>query len=152
MVKRESKGNASRQTLESIATGEGESNAATSKDGGCDDDPDPYDNAGSSDVWSTTTYVYDVTAPYYEVLTETADDVTTAYDYGVERISAYEKIGLSTLKTDYVCDGRGSVAQELNYNSSWYTFGELLTGEATQRNRKRPSCRGNCRVLYRHTG
>lgn len=51
-------------------------------------------------------------------------------------------------KTDYVYDGRGSVAQELTYNSSWYTFGgalaqktvesysytpfgEMLTGEGT---------------------
>ena len=148
MVKRESKGSASRQTLEAIAVGEGESNAATSKDGGSDDDPDPYANAGSSDAWSTTTYVYDVTAPYYEVLSETTDCVTTAYDYGVERISAYTKQSLSTQKTDYVYDGRGSVAQILTYNSSWYTlggalaqktvecysytpFGEMLSGEST---------------------
>ena len=102
MTKRESKGSASRQTLESIATGEGESAVAATDDGGSDDDPDPYANANTSDSWSTTTYIYDVTAPYYEVLTETTDDVTTAYDYGVERISAYEKIGWSTLKTDYV--------------------------------------------------
>jgi hypothetical protein len=110
MVKRENKGNASRQSLEAIATGEGESSAATSKDGGSDDDPDPYANASSSDNWSTTTYVYDVTAPYYEVLSETTDDVTTAYDYGVERISAYKKENLAMQKTDYVYDGRGSVA------------------------------------------
>ena len=129
MVKRESKGNTSRQTLEAIATGEGESAAAASKDGGSDDDPDPYANASSSDSWSITTYVYDVTAPYYEVLSETTDDVTTAYEYGVERISAYEKISWSTLKTDYVYDGRGSVAQELTYNSSWYTFGGFLSNK-----------------------
>ena len=129
MIKRESKGNASRQTLEAIATGEGESAAAASKDGGSDDDPDPYANANSSDSWSTTTYVYDMTAPYYEVLSETTDGVTTAYEYGVERISAYENIGWSTLKTDYVYDGRGSVAQELTYNSSWYTFGGFLSNK-----------------------
>ena len=45
----------------------------------------------------------------------------------MERISAYEKIGWSTLKTDYVYDGRGSVAQELTYNDSWYTFGGFLS-------------------------
>ena len=129
MIKRESKGNASRQTLEAIATGEGESAAAASKDGGSDDDPDPYANASSSDSWSTTTYVYDITAPYYEALSETTDGITTAYEYGVERISAYEKIGWSTLKTDYVYDGRGSVAQELTYNSSWYTFGGFLSNK-----------------------
>ena len=127
MTKRESKGNASRQTLEAIATGSGET--ATAEDGGSDDDPDPYANANSSDSWSTTTYVYDVTAPYYEMLSETTDGVTTAYEYGVERISAYEKLGWSTLKTDYVYDGRGSVAQELTYNSSWYTFGGFLSNK-----------------------
>ena len=63
------------------------------------------------------------------MLSETTDSVTTAYDYGVERISAYEKIGWSTLKTDYVYDGRGSVAQELHYNSSWYTFGGFLSNK-----------------------
>lgn len=127
MIKRESKGNASRQTLEAIALGNGE--ATTSEDGGSDDDPDPYASASSSDAWSTTTYVYDVTAPYYEVLSETTDGVTTAYEYGMERISAYEKIGWSTLKTEYVYDGRGSVAQELTYNSSWYTFGGFLSNK-----------------------
>ncbi len=128
MIKRESKGSASRQTLEAIATSAGESAAATD-DGGSDDDPDPYANANTSDTWSTTTYVYDVTAPYYEVLSETTDGVTTAYEYGVERIFAYEKIGWNTLKTDYVYDGRGSVAQELTYNSSWYTFGGFLSNK-----------------------
>ncbi len=61
------------------------------------------------------------------MISETTDGVTTAYDYGVERISAYEKIGWSTLKTDYVYDGRGSVAQEVTYNNSWYTFGGFLS-------------------------
>lgn len=47
----------------------------------------------------------------------------------MERISAYEKIGWSTLKTDYVYDGRGSVSQELTYNSSWYAFGGFLSNK-----------------------
>ena len=102
MSARETKGNPTRQTLEEIVSGKKEEPSA-------DDDPDPYANANTSDSWSTTTYVYDVTAPYYEVLSETTDDVTTAYDYGVERISAYTKQTLSTQKTDYVYDGRGEV-------------------------------------------
>ena len=123
MSAKESKGNPNRQTMEEIVSGKKEEPSAD------DDDPDPYANASSSDSWSTTTYVYDVTAPYYEVLSETTDSVTTAYDYGVERISAYEKIGWSTLKTEFVYDGRGSVAQELHYNSSWYTFGGFLANK-----------------------
>ena len=42
MTKRESKGNTSRQTMEALAAGEGESASATTDDGGSDDDPDPY--------------------------------------------------------------------------------------------------------------
>ena len=131
MTKRESKGNASRQTLEAIATSAGES-AAASKEGGSDDDPDPYSNASSSDSWSTTTYVYDVTAPYYEVLSETTSGTTTAYDYGVERLSAYSGSAWSKQKTEYVYDGRGSVAQTLTYNDSWYTFGGALAKKTVE--------------------
>jgi len=47
-----------------------------------DDDPDP------ADEWVKTSYIYDITMPYYEVLTEETDGVTKAYDYGIERISA----------------------------------------------------------------
>ena len=60
MTKRESKGNTSRQTMEALAAGEGESSSATTDDGGSDDDPDPYANASTSDSWSSPTYVYDV--------------------------------------------------------------------------------------------
>ena len=132
MIKRESKGNASRQTLEAIATGEGESAAAATDDGGSDDDPDPYANASTSDAWSTTTYVYDVTAPYYEVLSETTDNIITAYEYGVEGIAAYTKHSLSTQKTDFVYDGRGSVAQTLTYNGSWSTCGGALAKKTVE--------------------
>lgn len=76
MSAKESKGNANRQTLEEIVSGKKEEPSAE------DDDPDPAE-------WVKTSYTYDITAPYYEVLTETTNDVTTAYDYGVERLSAY---------------------------------------------------------------
>ncbi len=123
--------NAERQTLEAIAAGGGESAAAVIEDGGSDDDPDPdpYASAATNETWQITTYIYDDTAVYYEVLTETTDGITTAYEYGVERISAYTKQPLSTQKTDYIYDGRGSVAQELTYNSSWYTFGGVLSNK-----------------------
>ena len=44
---------------------------------------------------------------------------TTNYTYGLERISALA----SKTRTEYVYDGRGSVAAEVSYNNAWYTFG-----------------------------
>ena len=44
---------------------------------------------------------------------------TTNYTYGLERISALA----SKTRTEYVYDGRGSVAAEVSYNDAWYTFG-----------------------------
>ena len=43
----------------------------------------------------------------------------TNYTYGLERISAQT----GNRKTEYVYDGRGSVAAEVSYNNAWYTFG-----------------------------
>ncbi len=131
LTQKQTSGNAERQTLEAIAADGGESAAAATEDGGSDDDPDPdpYASAATNATWQITTYIYDDTAVYYEVLTETTDGITTAYEYGVERISAYTKDSLSTQKTDYVYDGRGSVAQTLTYNSSWYTFGGFLSSK-----------------------
>jgi len=101
--------------MEEIVSGKKEEPSAD------DDDPDPAE-------WVKTSYTYDVTAPYYEVLTESTNGVTTAYDYGVERLSAYSgKSAWNTIKTQYVYDGRGSVAQELSNNNSWYTFGGALS-------------------------
>ena len=120
MIKKESKGNDQRQTLEEIVRGD--EKKAASDDGG-DDDPDPYADKSASDSWQVTTYIYDVTAPYYEVLAETTDGVTTTYDYGVERLAAHTASFWGSSKTEYVYDGRGSVAQEVSYNNSWYTFG-----------------------------
>ena len=122
MIRKESKGNANRQTLEEIVRGD-EAKQAASDGGDGDDDPDPYADKSASDSWQVTSYIYDVTAPYYEVLAETTDGKTTTYDYGVERIAAYSGGAWNAQKTEYVYDGRGSVAQEVSYNNSWYTFG-----------------------------
>ena len=104
--------------MEEIVSGKKEEPSAT------DDDPDPAE-------WVKSSYTYDVTAPYYEVLTETTNDVTTAYDNGVERLSSYTGASAwNTIKTQYVYDGRGSVAQELSNNNSWYTFGGALSKTA----------------------
>ncbi len=119
MSARETKGNPNRQTMEEIVSGKKEEPSAD------DDDPDPAE-------WVKTSYTYDVTAPYYEVLTEMTNGVTTAYEYGIERISAYEKLSISTQKTNYAYDGRGSVAQTLTYNSSWYTFGGTLAKKTVE--------------------
>ncbi len=125
MSAKESKGNPTRQTMEEIVSGKKEESSAENDD----PDPDPYASAATNETWQITTYIYDDTAVYYEVLTETTDSITTAYEYGGERISAYTKQPLSTQKTEYIYDGRGSVAQELTYNSSWYTFGGFLSGK-----------------------
>ena len=109
MSARESKGNANRLALEEIVEGKEESSSD-------DDDPDP------ADEWVKTSYIYDITMPYYEVLTEEMDGVTTAYDYGIERISAIKSDFWYNIKTAYVYDGRGSVAQEVSYDISWYTI------------------------------
>ena len=47
---------------------------------------------------------------------------TTNYTYGLERISAIS----GKTRTEYVYDGRGSVAAEISYNDSWYSFGGVL--------------------------
>ncbi|MBR4428407.1 MAG: RHS repeat protein, partial [Clostridia bacterium] len=117
---RESSGNHSRTTLEELIAGKEDS-----------DDPD-----GDGDGPRTTTYVYDLTQPYYEVLTETTDGVTTAYTYGLERLAAYTE----STRTAYLYDGRGSVIQTVQtnietasfadavYTSKAYSaYGELLT-------------------------
>ena len=113
MSAKESKGNAKRLTLEEIVEGK-------EKPSGDDDDPDP------ADEWVKTSYIYDITMPYYEVLTEETDGVTTAYDYGIERISAITSDFWYNAKTAYVYDGRGSVAQEVSYDISWYTINTLF--------------------------
>ncbi|MEG0472577.1 MAG: RHS repeat-associated core domain-containing protein [Solibacillus sp.] len=72
--------------------------------------------------WLTTDYVNDINAGNAQVLTEHTGDKTTFYEYGAERIAAYEKEWLAERKTEYVYDGRGSVAQEVSYNNAWYNY------------------------------
>ena len=64
--------------------------------------------------WATTEYLYDITQEYYQVIeqTTTKDNTTTttAYAYGVERIAAYD----TNATTQYIYDGRGSVAQTIS--------------------------------------
>jgi len=60
------------------------------------------------------------------MLTETTGEVTTNYTYGLERISAQN----STLKMQYVYDGRGSLAQTVAdgkiQSMAYSLFGEML--------------------------
>ena len=52
------------------------------------------------------------------VISESQLGETTDYTYGLERISAIS----GNTRTEYVYDGRGSVAAEVSYNTAWYTF------------------------------
>ena len=107
---RESSGNHSRTTLEELIAGKEEG-----------DDPDGDDGS------HITTYTYDLTQPYYQVLTETTDGATTAYTYGLERLAAYTE----NTRTAYLYDGRGSVIQtrgSLGTQTMAYSaYGVLLT-------------------------
>lgn len=46
---------------------------------------------------------------YANVLTETVNGETTAYEYGLERIAAYTETDAEQVKTRYVYDVRGHV-------------------------------------------
>ena len=59
----------------------------------------------------TTRYTYDVLQTYANVLTETVNGETTAYEYGLERIAAYTGTDAEQVKTQYVYDVRGSVIE-----------------------------------------
>ena len=67
----------------------------------------------------TTTLTWDILYGDGVVISENQNGQTTSYTYGLERISA--KTG--STRTEYVYDGRGSVAAEVSYNDAWYTFG-----------------------------
>ena len=111
---RESSGNHSRTTLEELIAGKEDS-----------DDPDGDDGS------HITTYTYDLTQPYYQVLTETTDGATTAYTYGLERLAAYTE----NTRTAYLYDGRGSVIQtrgSLGTQTMAYSaYGEFLTAKVS---------------------
>ncbi|GHU83103.1 hypothetical protein FACS1894196_2460 [Clostridia bacterium] len=130
------KGNANRLTLEEVLAGKrlvGGEGVGTESD-----------NA----EWVKTVYIQDITLGYGEVLEEVHNDGSrTAYTYGLERISAVTTgIGTlpnaanntanRTLKTAYVYDGRGSVAQtisDIGTTSLRYTpFGEQIGNGSTK--------------------
>ena len=67
----------------------------------------------------TTTLTWDILYGDGVVISADQNGQTTNYTYGLERISA--KTG--STRTEYVYDGRGSVAAEVSYNNAWYTFG-----------------------------
>ncbi len=67
----------------------------------------------------TTTLTWDILYGDGVVISAAQNGQTTNYTYGLERISAIS----GSTRTEYVYDGRGSVAAELSYNDAWYTFG-----------------------------
>ena len=141
LTKKETQGSGNRRTLEEIVCGDGKK--AASSDGEDEDDLDPYGGAATSAqaapapsaaAQQVTSYVYDITAPYYAVLTETTEGATVSYDYGLERLAAHSESFWASRKTEYLYDGRGSVALEYSYNNSWYTLGGALSpGETVSR-------------------
>lgn len=67
----------------------------------------------------TTTLTWDILYRDGVVISTDQNGQTTNYTYGLERISAIS----GSTRTEYVYDGRGSVAAEVSYNNAWYTFG-----------------------------
>ena len=67
----------------------------------------------------TTALTWDILYGDGVVISADKNGQATNYTYGLERISA--KTG--NTRTEYVYDGRGSVAAEVSYNTAWYTFG-----------------------------
>ena len=67
----------------------------------------------------TTDLTWDILMGDGVVIAANTNGVETNYTYGLERISAQT----GNRKTEYVYDGRGSVAAEVSYNNAWYTFG-----------------------------
>ena len=67
----------------------------------------------------TTTLTWDILYGDGVVISAAQNGESTNYTYGLERISALT----GNTRTEYVYDGRGSVAAELSYNDAWYTFG-----------------------------
>ena len=67
----------------------------------------------------TTALTWDILYGDGVVISATQNGEETSYTYGLERISALS----GNTRTEYVYDGRGSVAAEVSYNNAWYTFG-----------------------------
>ena len=67
----------------------------------------------------TTTLTWDILYGDGVVISAAQNGQQTSYTHGLERISAQT----GNTRTEYVYDGRGSVAAEVSYNDAWYTFG-----------------------------
>ena len=70
----------------------------------------------------TTALSWDILNGDGVVLSAAQNGETTDFTYGLERVSAMT----GKTRTEYVYDGRGSVAAEVSYNTAWYTFGGAL--------------------------
>ena len=75
-----------------------------------------------TDNEGTTTLTWDILQGEGVVIGAARNGEATSYAYGLERISA----STGKTRTEYVYDGRGSVAAEISYNDSWYSFGGTL--------------------------
>ena len=71
----------------------------------------------------TTELTWDILYGDGEVIESRTNEAVTDYTYGLERISAMT----DKTRTEYVYDGRGSVAAELSYETDWYTLGGALS-------------------------
>lgn len=67
----------------------------------------------------TTTLTWDILYGDGVVISAAQNGQQTSYTYGLERISAQT----GNTRTEYVYDGRSSVAAEVSYNNAWYTLG-----------------------------
>ncbi len=68
----------------------------------------------------TTALTWDILYGDGVVICADQNGQTTSYTYGLERISAIT----GSTRTEYVYDGRGSVAAEVSYNNAWYGTGD----------------------------
>ncbi len=78
-----------------------------------------------SNAEGTTNLTWDILMGDGMVISAETNGVETNYTYGLERISAQT----GKTRTEYVYDGRGSVAAEVSYNKAWYTLGGMLSGK-----------------------
>ena len=109
LLRKETKGNQSRLTQEEVLEGKSVSGEIDIEEGAAGIGAADMGSQIDAGDWIVTSYVYDINQEYEQVLSETTQGQTTCYEYGLERISAYGPDG----KTDYLYDGRGSVAEQL---------------------------------------
>ena len=109
LLRKETKGNLSRLTQEEVLEGKSVSGEIDIEEGEAGIGAADIGSQTDAGDWIVTSYVYDINQEYAQVLSETTQGQTTCYEYGLERISAYGPDG----KTDYLYDGRGSVAEQL---------------------------------------